>query len=204
MIPSNAINFEGNNLISVRVYDKYGEGGIIHGDIGLFTTRGVPNMTVGLEGVWSFKQGDEPQWKNRYYNDENWDQITVPSPWENQGFKWHDGYGWYRRTIRFTDAQVKEQPLVLLLGKIDDFDQTYFNGKLIGSTNDGRSYGVSTSYSKVRIYEIPGELIRVDQTNTIAIRVRDIGGFGGIYEGPVGILPKSQVRKYLQYYENEW
>lgn len=203
MIPSSVINFDGNNLISVRVFDKYGEGGIIHGDIGLFTTEGVPNMTVGLEGVWSFKLGDEAQWKNRYYNDENWDSITVPSPWENQGFKRYDGYGWYRRTIRFTEEQVREQ-LVLLLGKIDDFDQTYFNGKMIGSTNDGRSYGASGSFSKIRAYEIPSELIRVGQTNTIAIRVLDIGNVGGIYEGPVGILPKSHVRKYLEYYENEW
>lgn len=203
MIPSSVVNFDGNNLISVRVFDKYGEGGIVHGDIGLYTTEGVPNMTIGLEGVWSFKLGDEPQWKNRYYNDESWDPITVPSPWENQGFKRYDGYSWYRRTIRFTEEQLGEQ-LVLLLGKIDDFDQTYFNGKLIGSTNDGRPYGLSGSFSKIRAYEIPSELIRVGQTNTIAIRVLDIGNVGGIYEGPVGILPKSQVRKYLQYYENEW
>ena len=174
MIPSSVINFDGNNLISVRVYDKYGEGGIIHGDIGLYTTEGVPNLTVGLEGIWQFKQGDEPQWKNRYYNDEGWDHITVPSPWENQGFKRYNGYGWYRRTIRFTEEQVRE-PLVLLLGKIDDFDQTYFNGKLIGSTNDGRSYGHSRSFSKIRVYEIPQDFIRVGQTNTIAVRVHDIG-----------------------------
>jgi sialate O-acetylesterase len=203
LIPSEVINFEGNNLISVRVFDKYGEGGIVYGDIGLYTTKGVPNMTIGLEGVWSFKTGDDSQWKNRYYNDENWDPITVPSPWENQGFKRYDGFGWYRRTIRFTEAQVK-QPLVLLLGKIDDFDQTYFNGNLIGSTNDGRPYGRSGSFSKIRAYDIPPELIRVGQTNTIAIRVLDIGNIGGIYEGPVGILPKSQVIKFLEYYENEW
>ena len=203
MIPSTYINYDGNNLIAVRVYDKYGEGGIIHGNVGIYTTEGVPTLTVGLEGVWSFKQGDDSQWKNRYFNDDDWDVVRVPSPWEKQGQKRYDGYGWYRKTIRFTEEQVKE-PLVLLVGKIDDFDQTYFNGKLIGSTNDGRRFGASRSFLKVRAYDIPQDLIKVGQTNTIAIRVLDIGNIGGIYEGPVGILPKSQVRKYLQFYEREW
>ncbi len=203
MIPAHFINFQGNNLISVRVYDKYGEGGILSGDVGIYTSEDMPAMTISLEGPWSFSTGDNPQWKNRYYNDESWEKITVPSPWENQGFRRYDGYGWYRRTIRFTEKQLKE-PLVLVLGKIDDFDQTYFNGKLIGSTNDGKRYGRSWSFSKLRVYPIPEQLIKVGQTNTIAIRVLDMGNVGGIYEGPVGILPKSQVQRYLDYYENKW
>lgn len=202
-IPSSFVNFEGNNLISVRVYDKYGEGGIVGGDVGIYTTRGIPVMTVGLEGIWSFRTGDDSRWKNRYFNDDSWDQITAPSPWENQGYRRYDGYAWYRKTIRFTEDQVKE-PLVLLLGKIDDFDQTFFNGKLIGSTNDGRPYGHSQSFNEIRMYPIPPELIRVRQTNSIAIRVLDMGNIGGIHAGPIGLLPKSQVREYLRYYERRW
>ncbi len=197
LIPDDIINYDGNNLISVRVYDKYGEGGILSGDIGLYTNKGFDNIVLNLQGVWSFKQGDNAQWKNRYYNDDDWDQITVPRPWENQGHRRYDGYGWYRKTIRFTERQVKE-PLLLILGKIDDFDQTYFNGKLVGSTNDGRSYGNSMSFTKIRVYEIPSELLRVEQTNTIAIRVLDIGNVGGIYEGPVAIIPKSRFRDFMK------
>lgn len=203
VIPQSFINYDGNNLISVRVYDKYGEGGIMSGDVGIYTSEGVPVMTVNLEGIWSFKKGDEAHWKNRYYNDDHWDQVAVPSPWEKHGYRRYDGYGWYRKTIRLSSNQVKE-PMVLVLGKIDDFDQTYFNGKMIGTTNDGRPYGRSWSFSKIRVYDIPPELIRVGQTNTIAIRVLDIGNVGGIYEGPVGLLPKSQVKKYLRFYESEW
>ncbi len=203
MIPSSFINYNGNNLISVRVYDKYGEGGIVGGDVGIYTSKGIPNMVMGLEGTWSFKAGDDPQWKNRYYNDQDWEQIAVPSPWENQGFHRYDGFGWYRKTIRFTEDQLDE-PLALVLGKIDDFDQTFFNGKMIGSTNDGRSYGRSWSFSKIRVYDLPADLIKVGQTNTIAIRVMDIGNVGGIYDGPLGILPKSQVKRFLDYYRSEW
>jgi len=202
-IPASYINFDGNNLISVRVYDKYGEGGILSGDIGIYTNSSMPALTVNLDGPWSFKTGDNPQWKNRYYNDDYWDRITVPSPWENQGFRRHDGYAWYRKVVRFSADQVKE-PLVLVLGRIDDFDQTYFNGQLVGSTNDGGNYGQSRSYAKVRVYKLPRNLIKVAQTNTIAVRVDDIGNVGGIYEGPVGILPASQVDKYLEYYKRDW
>jgi sialate O-acetylesterase len=202
MIPAGFINYNGDNLISVRVYDQYGEGGIFEGDVGIYTSEGMPPMVLGLEGVWAFQEGDNAQWKNRYYNDANWDQVVVPSPWENQGYRRYDGYGWYRRTVRFTEDYMNE-PMVLVLGKIDDFDQTYLNGKMIGYTNDGRSYGNSTSYDRIRIYDIPQELIKVEQTNTIAIRVLDIGNIGGIYDGPIGILPKSQVRKFLDYYKKE-
>lgn len=203
MIPAGFINFNGDNLISVRVYDQYGEGGIFEGDVGIYTTEGLPPMVLGLEGVWSFREGDNAQWKNRYYNDADWDQVVVPSPWENQGYRRYDGYAWYRRTVRFTEDYMKE-PMVLVLGKIDDFDQTFLNGKMIGHTNDGRPYGHSQSYDKIRVYDIPQELIKVEQTNTIAIRVLDIGNYGGIYDGPIGILPKSQVRKFLDYYKKEW
>lgn len=203
MIPSGFINYDGNNLISVRVYDKYGEGGIVSGDVGIYTSAAIPAMTIGLEGIWAFNVGDNPQWKNRYYNDDRWDQLTVPSPWENQGYQRYDGYGWYRRIIRFSEDHLRE-PQVLVLGRIDDFDQTFLNGKLVGSTNDGRQYGHSGSFSKIRVYDIPPELIKVGQTNTIAIRVLDIGNIGGIYDGPVGILPKSQARKFIEYYESEW
>ena len=196
LIPDELINYDGNNLISVRVYDKYGEGGILSGDIGLFTHRNFDNAIIGLQGIWSFKKGDNSQWRNRYFNDDDWDQITVPRPWENQGYKRYDGYGWYRKTIRLTEQQVRG-PMVLVLGKIDDFDQTFFNGKLIGSTNDGREFGRSWSFSKVRVYEIPPDLIKIGQTNAIAIRVLDIGNVGGIYEGPVAIVPKSQVKRFL-------
>jgi sialate O-acetylesterase len=203
LIPEGFINFDGNNLISVRVYDKYGEGGIISGDVGIYTNENIPLLTKSLEGVWSYQKGDNAQWKNRYYNDDHWDQVVVPSPWENQGYRQYNGYGWYRKTVRLSDEYLKE-PMVLVLGKIDDFDQTFFNGKMIGSTNDGKRFGRSWSFSQVRVYDIPRDLIKPGQTNTIAVRVLDIGNVGGMYDGPVGILPKSKVKKFLEYYKSEW
>lgn len=197
MIPDDLLNHDGNNLISVRVYDKYGEGGILSGDVGIYTYRGSDKIVLSLQGLWSFKRGDDSQWRNRYFNDDDWDQITVPRPWENQGYRRYDGYAWYRKTLKFTERQVRE-PLVLVLGKIDDFDQTYFNGKLIGSTNDGRGYGSSWSFTKIRAYDIPPDLVKIGQTNAIAIRVLDIGNVGGIYEGPVAIVPKSQLKEFLK------
>jgi hypothetical protein len=37
----------------------------------------------------------------------------------------------------------KDEEIVLLLGKIDDFDRAYLNGKKIGKTYDGERFGSS-------------------------------------------------------------
>ena len=164
------------------------------------TSLSAQQMLKPLHGNWKFRLGDNMDWAAAAFDDSSWDQIYAPSAWENEGFNGYDGYAWYRKKVRFSERQVRE-PLLLILGKIDDFDQAYFNGKLIGSTNDGKPYGRSWSFTKVRVYEIPPELVRVGQTNTIALRVLDIGNWGGIYEGPCAIIPKSNFREFMKEYD---
>jgi hypothetical protein len=83
-----------------------------------------------------------------------------------------------------------------LLGKIDDLDQVFINGQLIGGTGDlvaGESRRVHTSYEhqEFRGYYIPAGLLRENQVNVIAVRVYDSGGIGGIYQGPVGLITQE-------------
>jgi sialate O-acetylesterase len=37
---------------------------------------------VNLEGRWKFSIGDNPEWKNPNYNDDDWDKIYVPQSWK--------------------------------------------------------------------------------------------------------------------------
>ena len=78
-----------------------------------------------------------------------------------------------------------------MLGKIDDFDETYFNGVKIGETNDQKPFGWTTSYMQTRVYEIPKSLIKKGIPNVISVRVSDLGADAGIYSGPLAIIPKS-------------
>jgi hypothetical protein len=192
-IPSDVINFEGDNIIAIRVFDVTLGGGIIDGDLGIYQSA-KSRMLVDLQGLWDFvivgdrDEKDEAEWK----------KIIVPSPWEHQGYR-YDGLAWYKRSFTIDSKIIdKEEDLVLLLGKIDDFDKTYLNGKLIGRTNDGESYGHSGSYDKLRAYAIPLNLLKKNAPNTIEVLVEDMGNVGGIYEGPVGIATRTVYERYYK------
>lgn len=186
-IPAEVLK-HGENTIAVQVFDKYGEGGINGGTVGVFAAPSE-SFEVDLRGIWRLKKGDDRAWKDRGYDDEDWAKVNVPSPWERQGFDRMDGIAWYRKEFRLTTEQVKYE-WVLIVGRIDDFDKTYLNGVYVGGTADFKGYGRSTSFSKMRVYEVPANVLRAG-TNLISIRVEDIGNVGGIYDGPVGLVRKS-------------
>ncbi|MDP4115746.1 MAG: hypothetical protein Q8903_06405 [Bacteroidota bacterium] len=54
-----------------------------------------------LEGLWKFSLGDNMKYATQSYNDKNWDQIKVPSAWEDQGYNGYDGYAWYRKHFKY-------------------------------------------------------------------------------------------------------
>ena len=85
-----------------------------------------------------------------------------------------------------------------MLGKIDDFDRVYLNGKLIGKTKDHEGFGASNSYREDRAYPIPADALRRNGSNTIEILVEDIGNIGGIYEGIIGITTKDNYERFFR------
>ena len=81
------------------------------------------------------------------------------------------------------------------MGRIDDFDEAYLNGHFIGETRDGKRFGVSSSWLKLRIYKLPMNQLLFNGYNTVAVKVYDMGDKGGIYEGPVGIVTRRQLQE---------
>ncbi len=194
-VPIEVINFEGDNVIAVRVYDEMGNGGIVAGDIGLYVSKRVEDLLMlqNLNGIWKFNSYDKTNSKNQSFDDSEWEDILVPAYWDNHGYKTFDGIAWYRKHFQLTFKQVPGKRYYLVLGKIDDFDQTYLNGVKIGETNDYKGFGNSQSYLKTRIYKIPAGLLIEDAKNTIAIKVEDVGLDGGLYEGPFGIYEEDDL-----------
>ena len=194
-LPNDIINFSGDNTIAIRIFDVTQGGGIIDGDIGIYRAT-KSRMLIDLQGLWSFTTTED--WKPATENAE-WRKIMVPSPWEHQGYSRYDGFGWYKRSFTLDNNLLgNETNLLLVLGKIDDFDKAYLNGKLIGKTNDGQPYGRSGSFDKVRAYTIPASLLKKTGVNTIEVLVEDMGNIGGIYEGPVGIISKATYERYYR------
>lgn len=197
-IPEGILKKE-NNVIAIRVLDFGGEGGIITGNqIGIFYDNDVSLLTYNLSGNWKFSTYRQEGITNADFDDSGWDNINVPGRWEDKGYKNHDGYGWYRKTF-ILPTKPTENKLFLIVGKIDDFDKVYLNGKLIGRTEQlekYRSYNKNDAWLLYRVYEIPQGLLR--KKNTLVVEVNDKGGDGGIYEGPVGLANYSNAHVIME------
>jgi sialate O-acetylesterase len=207
-VPNHILN-RGRNHIAIRVFDTILEGGLIKGQIGLSKIirdkkwRTTLDPDLNLSTAWRFKTGDNLSWKEENFDDSDWKTIFVPSFWEAQGFKWYDGFAWYRTQFYLPDIYTGEQ-MVLLLGKIDDIDQTFVNGKLIGSIGDWNfdtvpeSFNNNNEWETFRGYYLPSGLLKAGQKNTIAVRVYDGFVDGGIYDGPIGLITQERYVEYLK------
>lgn len=194
-IPGEYLNSSGDNVVAVRVYDNELSGGILHGKPGLYEMKNALTPDLSLAGTWKFRTGDSMAWKEEGIHDADWKDVHVPAYWETQGMKGYDGYGWYRRTARIP-MTLSDETLILVLGKIDDLDEVYFNGERIGRTGSMsdryEENRVSDEYLTLRAYTIPPRLIKFGQENTIAVRVFDGFLHGGIYDGPIGIVTRTR------------
>jgi len=119
---------------------------------------------------------NEDQFKDPNFQDTKWPEIKVPSLWENQQLGNIDGVVWMRKTIVLSAEQAKKEA-VLYLSKVDDEDQTYVNGVLVGTNN---------LWDKQRIYKIPENVLK-EGKNVIAVRIADYTGGGGIYGDPADL-----------------
>jgi hypothetical protein len=197
-IPREYVDFTGKNVIAIRVYDSEIEGGIVSGDVGIYTSRADQGLAVNLRGAWDFKLASSRAEKYasvnenvvRMLSNEGWIKITVPGFWESQGFGNYDGGAWYKKQFKIP-TEMQGEDLVLLLGKIDDSDKTYLNGKLVGSSYD--------QYNKQRIYFISKEQFKAGAINTLIVFVEDPLGDGGIYEGPVGLMKQAEFTRYIRW-----
>lgn len=206
IIPAGAVKENGENVVCVRVYDSFQNGGITSGPIGIYFDEDIDFLDLNLSGLWKFQTGNNKEWKTPEFNDQDWKKITVPSVWENEGYEDYDGYAWYR--FDFTLPQnFMTGDLYISLGKIDDEDDVYLNGKNIGNVYDLRksafSRGDGWQYNARRLYKIPVGGINRTGKNVIAVRVYDGQGLGGIYEGPIGIMSAENYRKYKNKHPTE-
>jgi len=145
---------------------------------------------LDLNGSWRFEIGDDFAYADPDFDDSSWERIRVPGKWENQGFPGYDGFAWYRKTFLMPE-KVDEHQSYLHLGYIDDVDEVYLNGNLIGYKGSYPQDYFDTAYDVFRQYLVPNEFLRLDDENVIAVRVYDDVLEGGIVRGDIGIFYKS-------------
>ena len=142
--------------------------------------RNPDSMYVGLNfGDASLSEKD--------YDDSTWKTMKLPVYWQMTSAGMFNGAVWFRKKVRIPKSWVGSA-LVLHLGPIDDMDETWVDGTKVGG------YLTTGYYADPRVYDVPAEIV-TDTSLTIAVRVLDIGGFGGIWGDGVKmkINPKSDT-----------
>lgn len=156
-----------------------------------------PDLLPGfksLEGSWKIAKGDDPARSKEAFDDSGFLTTSVPGGWERDVMPDYDGMAWYRLHFNVSDEQRAtwgDVPLALVMGAIDDADETFLNGQKIGASGQ-MSPVRQTAWDQVRAYEFSPVLLQGE--NVIAIRVDDWGGGGGIWRGPVAIGPAAALK----------
>jgi sialate O-acetylesterase len=114
------------------------------------------------ERPWSdAKQGE---WAKAPAELSHWEEWGVPA------LAQFNGMVWFRADVDLSAKQA-QQSATLALGRVDDVDITWVNGRAVGSTA-----GPDTE----RAYELPPGTLKKG-TNTIVVNALDLWGPGGIY-----------------------
>jgi sialate O-acetylesterase len=195
-----SLNFEGDNVLVVRVFDYGGVGGIKDGKNGIYVAEEAFVPELELSGTWKFQKGDDESYSDPEYNDIGWQTVPVPALWSCYDLKDYDGFAWYRKSF-FLNNDYEDKQLILLLGKIDDIDEVFINGKHIGGTgkihdNPDRIHIDDKDWQTLRAYTIPKNVLNINGKNLLSVRVYDGTIYGGIYDGPIGITTRKRFQKW--------
>jgi sialate O-acetylesterase len=150
---------------------------------------------LNLSGYWKFNIGDDKSWANTGFNDEDWDEIKVPSSWEDEGYHGYNGFAWYRKSFMLP-KNINSNSIYLSLGFIDDVDEVYLNGKLVGSTGSFPP-DFSTAYNSNRKYTVSIDQFNKKVENVIAIRIYDSQLSGGILSGDISLMILDMINMEL-------
>jgi hypothetical protein len=147
-----------------------------------------------------FMTGDNSTWRQPGFDDHSWKKIQTGNVWQQQGYPDYHGYAWYRMHV-VIPAELKQQAawkdsLRIFLAHVNDVDETWLNGTLIGHTGafPNEPGGYISKWPAERSYQlsIHDTAIHWDKENIVAVRVFDGGGTGGIFMGTpyIGMLEK--------------
>ena len=165
----------------------------------------LENRWGNIEGLWRFRvdpsdTGERDGFASPAYDDSAWRLMRVPGSWEPQAeatdnppISSYDGIAWYR--LRFVaPLRWRDKELELALGSVDDEDRAYLNGTLVGETGPG----IERAVVKLRRYVVPSSCLQPGEENVLAVRVKDMGGPGGIIGPILFLLPKDEVSKMMR------
>ncbi|MCK5805029.1 MAG: DUF4838 domain-containing protein [Lentisphaeria bacterium] len=139
---------------------------------------------------WRFRKdpdgvGETKNWQAPKLDDSAWTPITTLTFWEQQAPGKYDGFGWYRTNISVPKAWAKQKKISILFGAVDESFRLYIDGRRVHESLYDPAVDPDI-WKKPRVVDITKDL-KPGQTQTLAVRVHDSGGAGGIWK-PVFII----------------
>jgi len=116
-------------------------------------------------------ENGEPIWAKESFDSVKWTVLAHSGLLNMNGFAKTQGSFWYLKQIEIP-GNFSGNNVTVSLGRIDDADVTYFNGHLIGSSNNR---------DLKRIYTVPAEVIKKGK-NLLLVRVINYSGDGGMLD----------------------
>lgn len=158
-----------------------------------------PVVTDTYSETWKFHNGEgkDSLWMNTDCNDMAWQEVTSTKLLNDQGITLENGFGWYRKTVQFSDSlrsAIKNKgAIVLHFGRMASCEEVYFNGKLIGKTG-----GFPPDYmgyiDHERNYLVTKENINTDGDNVIAIKFNQGWGAGGFLDNATLKISSAETK----------
>ena len=167
----------------------------------IYTCEGQNKIyTAVFDDQWKFKPGDDTAWAQPGVNDEDWKTVSSKKALEDQGFDQFNGFGWYHKQIIISDSLKKAVQngggIVINFHGVDDCDELYFNGHLVGHTGKFPP-NYQSAYDAPREYVVPIQYVQIDKPNIIAVRIYDGGGDGGIFTENLSVRNLTPFDKVL-------
>jgi diguanylate cyclase len=143
--------------------------------------------TFTLDGPWQFHRGDDPAWASPSFDSSGWEQLTADKPWGRQGHASLAGFAWYRCQIALNPALGVAPRFSLLVPKIKDSYEIYWNGSLIGQNGKLPPHPIRYLSQPAQTFEL-GQV----RQGVLAVRVwkapllsDDTSSAGGFWASPL-------------------
>ncbi len=162
------------------------------------------NIDIGKKsgGEWLFSSRDTMDHLTGNFMPEEWHKVPrFPHNWRDPGqAPWaEETIAWYRLSIHVPNNFETDGSMILRIGPVNDSDETYFNGVLIGKTGEISQKGPSShGYDAIRLYYVPSGLIKKGQENILLVRIQSFfPGEGGFRDPDSTVLigPDTDIRK---------
>lgn len=144
-----------------------------------------------------FMFGDNMDWADPDMDDSSWNEVDATRYWNEQGFPVVEkSFAWYRIHVNIPKSLLngadQKNVLILNIPKVDDVDECFLNGKLIGASGrmPSNESGYFSAHKDARNYvvDVKKDGIRWGEDNVIAVRVYNRRGSGGLYGNPLNVF----------------